>query len=102
MLAFKYILELNVPRREMLSSAGVSMLYAIDTTPTLLLDEIRSFPLLCCCVTVVTQDRQMILHQVVARAKNKRKRWDSFSLTSASSKLGPSQERHTGFHHYNH
>lgn len=61
MLAFKYILELNVPRIEMLSLAEMSMLYAIDTTPTLLLDEIRSFPLLCCCVTVVTQDRRMIL-----------------------------------------
>lgn len=91
-LAFNYILELNVPRTEMLSSAGVSMLDAIGITPTLLLDEIRSFPLLCCCVTVVTQDRHMILYQVVA--KNKRERWDSFSLTSASSKLCPSQEWH--------
>lgn len=102
MLAFKYIFELNVPRTEMLSLAGVSMLDAIDTTPTLLLDEIRSFPLLCRCVTVVTQDRHMILYQVVARAKSKRERWYSFSLTSASSKLGPSQERHSGFNHYDH
>lgn len=106
MLAFKSILELNVPRTEMLSLAGESMLYAIDTTPTLLLAEIRSFPLLCCCVTVVTQDRHMIPYQAVARAKNKRERWDSFSLTSASSKLGP-QSRETPrtqvrLHHYNH
>lgn len=72
MLAFKYILELNVPRIEMLSLAEMSMLYAIDTTPTLLLDEIRSFPLLCCCVRVVTQDRHMILYQVVTRVPESR------------------------------
>lgn len=106
MLAYKYILEFNVPRTKMLSLAGVSILHAVDTTPTLLLDEIRNFPLLCCCVTVVPQDRCTILYQAVARAKNKRERWDSFSLTSASSKLGSqSREIHRTLvmlHHYNH
>lgn len=54
MLAFKYILELNMFR--MCSLTRVYILYIVDTTPTLLLDEIKHFPLLYHCVTDVTWD----------------------------------------------
>jgi len=81
----------------------VYMLYVVDTTPALLLDEIRHFPLLYGCVTDVTRDSHMILYHVAGRTKNKKSRWDSSSLTLASYKLGL-QSRETcrtpvRFHH---
>lgn len=79
----------------MFSLTRVYVLYAVDTTPTLLLDEIRHFPLPYCCVTGFTWDSHMILYQVVGRAENKKQRWDSSSLTFISYKLGlQSRETH--------